>query len=358
MICRSYSFFASQFLAVAALSHFLVDGFSYAPWAPTSTPIAPTIQNPTFARATTPYRNHRYPDLSMDNYLANPFFHKINTEYPGLQLIHEDPFVFVVNNFLTDDECDHLVQKAMAGTISNGREALRPQIGGGAVVRTSSGAVCENEEVPTIRQKMSDLANVPDFRQLQYLKISRYIEGEEFSKHTDAWPTEGAPISMGWVNEEDFFGDQRRPVQGCIPSKNQPSHNNYMTCLVYLNDIPLGQGGSTTFPNIGLHTGTNGSNFYEAPAAMDSRARSDGSEWDWDFGQALTIHPQKGMALLHFCSLLPEHGGICDGNTFHRADPPNPGHEKFVTQQFFASCPYWDIPEDSLPIGRISENTV
>jgi hypothetical protein len=88
--------------------------------------------------------------------------------------------------------------------------------------------------------------------------------------------------------------------------------------------------------------------------AMDTLCRSDRSEWDWDFGKGLTtIHPQKGMALLHFCSTVPEYGGLCDGNTFHRADPPDPGYAKFVSQQFFASCPNWDIPQDSLPVGRV-----
>jgi hypothetical protein len=160
------------------------------------------------------------------------------------------------------------------------------------------------------------------------------------------------------VTEDDFFGDNARPFHGCLSSKNRPLHNNFMTCLVYLNDIPWGEGGSTTFPNIGLHTGTDGTNFYESPAPMDASARPDGSEWDWNFGSTLTVHPQKGMALLHFCSLLPEHGGICDGNTMHQADPPNFGHEKLVTQQFVASCPHWDLPEDSLPVGRISGDTI
>ena len=125
-----------------------VVGFSHTPWVPASLPVAPTTTIPA-----TNSRNPRYPDLPFDNYLANPFFQKINTDYPGLQLIHEDPFVFVVNNFLTDDECDRFIQKAMTGTASAGRNSLRPQVGGGAVVRTSNGVVCENEEVPTVRQK-------------------------------------------------------------------------------------------------------------------------------------------------------------------------------------------------------------
>ena len=346
---------SSLILAAVALADFAVDGFSYAPWAPTK--VRPPTPNPTFAKVPTNHKNPHYPDLPLDKYRTNPFFQRINTDYPGLQLIHEEPFIFIVNNFLSDDECDRLIHKAMIGTL-NGQNSLRPQIGGGAVVRTSNGVVCENDEVPTIRQKMCDLTTITDKQQLQHLKISRYIEGQQFSKHTDAWPTEGAPVSKGWVNEDDFFGDKKRPVQGCWSALNQPDHNNFMTCLVYLNDIPQGKGGSTTFPNIGLHTGKNGQNFYEFPAPMDSRQRHDGSGWDWDYGERLAIHPKKGMALLHFCSLHPEHGGICDGNTFHQADPPAPGHEKFVTQQFFASCPYWEVPEDSQPIGRISDDTI
>ena len=386
------------------LSTVLVGGLSYAPWAsttlipvvaPSPTPMPssiitkPPVSSSSAAVAATTttvttnndnhyYRNPHYPDLPFDNYLANPFFKRINTDYPGLQLIHEEPYIFIVNNFLTDNECDRLIQKTIRTGNSGGSSSgcisknegkgigatmmsLRPQIGGGSVIRTSNGVVCENEEVPTIRQKMIDLANVSDCRQLQHLKISRYTEGQEFSKHTDAWPTECAPVSKGWVNEIDFFGDRKRPIQGCWSSRNKPSHNNYMTCLVYLNDIPQGMGGSTTFPNIGLHTGIDGCNFYKNPSPMDSTIRQDdGSEWDWSFGhhQSVTVHPTKGMALLHFCSLLPEYGGICDGNTFHRADPPEYGQEKFVTQQFFASCPYWDVPEDSQPIGRISNDTI
>lgn len=303
----------------------------------------------------TPWVNPRYPDLPAEKYLSNPFFHKINLKYPGLQLIHEEPYIFIVNNFLSNDECDRLIQKSMGPESSN----MREQFGGGSVVRTSSGVVCVNDEVPTIRKEMADLANIQDSRHQQPLKISRYMEGQTFSKHTDAWPTEGSPISRGWVNEEDFFGDYKRPVIGCMSSQNKPLHNNFMTCLVYLNDVPAGRGGCTSFPNIGLHTGQNGRNFYESPAPMDSRARPDGSSWDWDFGKTLSIQPQRGMALLHFCSLTPEFGGICDGNTFHIAEPPDEGNEKFVTQQFFASCKSWDLPDDSLPIaGRVSVDTI
>jgi len=327
--------FAKLVLSVNLILHHVSHGLS-------STSLKPKLPH-------TRLSNPRYPDLLFDNYLANPYFHKINTDYPGLQLVHENPFIFIVNDIFTHDECNRLINKAMD-------YGLRPQVGGGSVVRTSNGIVCENEEVTTLRKKMSDLTSISDLRQLQYLKVSRYMEGQEFSKHTDAWPTENAPISRGWVSEDDFFGDRQRPVSGCMSSENAPLHNNFMTAFVYLNDVP--SGGCTSFTNIGLHTGKAGASFYDQPAPMDSRRRSDGVKWDWEFGETLKIYPQQGMAVLHFCSILPEFGGICDGNTFHRAEPPELGYEKFVSQQFFSSCPCWDLPDDSLPIGRVSTDTI
>lgn len=293
-------------------------------------------------------KNPRYPDLLFDAYDKTDLFAKINLGYPGLQLIHERPYVFLVNNFFSHDECDRLITKLHEGV-------GRPQLGGGSVVRTSSGVVCEHEEVPTIRRKMMELTNTAP-AQLQWLKISRYQAGQEFSKHTDAWVTEGAPLCRGWINEEDVFGDLKRQVSGCLHALNQPLHNNYMTVFVYLNDVE--QGGCTTFPNIGLHTGKAGSSFYDNPAPLDSRVRHDGTSWDWDFGVPLTISPEKGMAILHFCSLIPEKGGLCDGNTFHCAEPPAQGQEKYVSQQFFSSCSEWSLHYDSLPQGRVSADTI
>ena len=299
-----------------------------------------------------PCQNPRYPSYSFDKYLENPYFQKINTAYPGLQLIHEEPYIFLINNFLSADECSRLRAKADDGM-------LRPQIGGGSVDRTSSGVVCTRDEVPSIQQKMMELTSIHDIDQLQYLKVSKYKEGQTFSKHTDAWPTEGAPISRGWVEEEDFFGDNRRRTIGCLPALEQPNHNTLLTCFVYLNDVH--EGGCTTFPNIGLHTGKNSLNFYTHPSPMDSRRRQDGSAWDWEHRSAsepLRVSPEEGMAVLHFCSLLPEHGGMTDGNAFHIAEPPAVGHEKYVSQQFFSSCKTWMLPEDSVPTGRVTWDTL
>ncbi|CAB9511280.1 prolyl 4-hydroxylase [Seminavis robusta] len=317
--------------------------------------VMPTSTNAYSYRApatATTKKNPRYPDYPLDKYMSNPYFQLINAAYPGLQLIQEEPFIFIINDFLTPEECRRLRAKADEGT-------LRPQIGGGSVLRTSSGVVCTPEEVPSIQDKMMALTGVQDRNQLQYLKVSKYQPGQTFSKHTDAWPTEGAPISRGWVHEEDFFGDERRRFVGCLPALEQPNHNTLLTCFVYLNDVE--QGGCTCFPNIGIHTGRYGSNFYTHPSPMDSRQRPDGSAWDWNYRnnpEPLRVAPQEGMAVLHFCSLLPEYGGITDGNTFHIAEPPAEGQDKYISQQFVSSCTSWMLPEDSMPLGRVSWDTI
>lgn len=348
-------------------SNGLTSSYDYRRWAVYNTGIPPPGGSAALLKEASPTSsrvnvNPNYVNIPFHNYLSNPYFQQIDTQYPGLQLIHENPFLFIVNDFLTNDECDRIINKATAAendsNNNNHNALLREQVGGGSVVRTSSGVVCVDDEVPTIRRKMSELTNVSDMRQLQHLKISRYRPGQHFSKHTDAWPTEGAPLNRGWGMEEDFFGDYRRPVAGCVSSRDVPNHNNYLTVLVYLNDVPSGRGGCTTFPNIGMHDGDGGESFYDSPTPMDSRSRPDGSPWDWEFGKKVAIHPQRGMALLHFPSLLPEWGGICDGNTFHLAEKPDEGYEKFVCQQFISSCPDWDVPDDSMPIGRVSHDTI
>jgi hypothetical protein len=328
-----------------------------------SSPSIPGTCTATTTTTTHSWHNPRYPSYSFEKYLENPFFHRINTSYPGLQLIHQEPYIFIINNFLTPQECARLRAKADA----DDGMLLRPQIGGGSVSRTSTGVVCTREEVPTIQQKMMHLTAIHNVQQLQYLKVSKYEPGQTFSKHTDAWPTEGAPISRGWINAADFFGDERRRTVGCIPALEQPNHNTLLTCFVYLNTIHDenggGGGGCTVFPNIGIHTGQNNVNFYTQPSPMDSRRRQDGSAWDWEYRAnkselPVRVGPQEGMAVLHLCSLLPEHGGVTDGNVLHVAEPPALGNVKYIAQQFIASCTAWTLPEDSMPIGRVTWDTI
>ena len=60
---------------------------------------SPAIQERTCTTPPQSLTNPRYPSYSFKNYLENPFFPQINTSYPGLQLIHQEPYIFVINNF-------------------------------------------------------------------------------------------------------------------------------------------------------------------------------------------------------------------------------------------------------------------
>ena len=47
----------------------------------------------------------------MLTYAIFPWNVQINTDYPGLQLIHERPYIFIVNEFLNEVECNNLLAK-------------------------------------------------------------------------------------------------------------------------------------------------------------------------------------------------------------------------------------------------------
>lgn len=46
-----------------------------------------------------------YPDLPIDGYKAQDVFHRIDTRYPGLQVISQDPYIIIRPNFLSSEEC-------------------------------------------------------------------------------------------------------------------------------------------------------------------------------------------------------------------------------------------------------------
>ena len=118
-----------------------------------------------------------------------------------------------MNDFLTEEECEALIAKASSGLtqqVCDGRSKTGK--------RTSSGVVCENDEVPGFRQRISALTN-QSAGQLQHLKISKYEvlsccvpslgvssrcppqAGEEFTLHTDA-----IVCHKSLCSREDFFG--------------------------------------------------------------------------------------------------------------------------------------------------------
>jgi prolyl 4-hydroxylase len=181
-------------------------------------------------------------------------FHTIDKDYPGLQVLHKSPDVFVINNFFSDDECDRLVEKARPNllpclTIGEETGIVQPD-----ETRTSTNANVPRREVPTIVQKLCSLLKC-DERQLETLQILRYKQGQYFYPHTDGF--QGPATANGFEHSARL-----------------------VTVFCYLNNVK--QGGETRFTDIGIK-----------------------------------IRPKKGMLVLHFPTTLDyqedartEHEGV------------------------------------------------
>ena len=181
------------------------------------------------------YANIPLPKQKSAKMLDN--FHKINISYPQLQQIHSNPDIYKIPNFLSDEECDRLIEKSRKGIqpclVKNeqtGEVELDP-------TRTSTNANIPKREVPSIMERITDLVNC-DTEQVEILQVLNYQKGQEFKPHTDGF--EKATSACGFLNS-----------------------GRIATVFTYLNKVE--NGGKTVFTKLGLD-----------------------------------IKPEKGMCIVHF----------------------------------------------------------
>ena len=124
-------------------------------------------------------------DTQEDAGLLGPF-HQINKQYPGLKQIHESPDIYLIENFLSADECDRIIAKAepllTPCLVKNELTGLVEQDSS----RTSTNANIKQAEAPSIVSKITNLASC-SASQLEILQVLRYTEGQEFKPHTDGY---------------------------------------------------------------------------------------------------------------------------------------------------------------------------
>ena len=113
-------------------------------------------------------------------YTAQDVFHRIDVGFPGLQCIHREPFIFLVRNFASEEECARLM--AVFHTQNERPSATTAAQEG---VRTSSTVFPPSDEVRWLRERIARLVNCT-LEQLEPLKVTRYQQGQYFAKHTDA----------------------------------------------------------------------------------------------------------------------------------------------------------------------------
>jgi len=132
----------------------------------------------------------------------------------------KEPLVLVLDNVLSDEECDELIQlskdKMQRSKIGATREVNN--------IRTSSGMFfeeSENDLVHCLEKRVSNIMG-PSIEYAEGLQILNYLPDQEYKAH------------------HDYFSSTSKA------SKN----NRISTLIMYLNDVE--EGGETYFPKLGF----------------------------------------------------------------------------------------------------------
>lgn len=186
------------------------------------------------------------------------------------------PWVVTLDNFLSDEECDRLVELGAAKGYDRStleeeddytEEELAMEKDGEDAYRTSQNTWCMDDECykdPTtqhVLEKLSNATGIPDAYS-EHLQLLSYVPGQYYKQH------------------HDNGGDE----------SYQPPGPRMLTFFLYLNDVE--EGGATRMVDL---TGDDG-------------------------GISIDIQPKKGMALI-WPSVLDEHPLIMDQRTYHEALP-------------------------------------
>ena len=146
----------------------------------------------------------------------------------NVTLYSADPIVYVVNNFLSDDECEAFVEKGKgrmerAKVISNDESEFHAS-------RTNDFCWLEHDASDVIHEvskRFSVLVKMP-INNAEQFQLVYYGPGNEYKPHFDAFDKTSKEGQNNW-----FPGGQRM-----------------VTALAYLNDVE--EGGATDFPKINV----------------------------------------------------------------------------------------------------------
>ena len=141
-----------------------------------------------------------------------------------IEQISWEPRAFVLHDFLSDEECAHLIK---LGSPSLRKSTVVDSKTGGSIdsdVRTSSGtflAYAQDDVVAGIEERVAHVTMLP-YENGESLQILKYVNGQEYKPHTDYFHDS--------VNADPAHGGQR-----------------IATVLMYLSTPE--EGGETVFPH-------------------------------------------------------------------------------------------------------------
>jgi hypothetical protein len=204
-------------------------------------------------------------------YGENFFKENQSNEPKNMMLIHENPNIYLINNFLSSNELNNIdslitdnmasFQKSFTEDDVSDRIYSAERTNKFFFLPKGRGAV-----VRQIENRAADLIGFPT-RHIEPLQIVHYTCGQQFTTHHDA----GTLLEDG------------KTVELIKPKR-------LLTFFVYLNDLPFGNG-FTEFPLL-----------------------------------SLSVLPKRGQALL-FCNILPD--GNAEERVVHKAMPVHSPLQKF-----------------------------
>jgi prolyl 4-hydroxylase len=173
--------------------------------------------------------------------VSNPFVYESSFIQAGNSIIVSDkilnlafrlaqPDVVLIANFLSNEECEVLIQSSLStltpSTVVNLQEGGRMSHDG----RTSEGMafkISETEVIKAIESRISELINLP-IENGEGIQVLHYQIGAEYRPHYDYFP-------------ESQLGSKEFLEQG---------GQRVATLIMYLNDVDAG--GETVFPELSL----------------------------------------------------------------------------------------------------------
>jgi len=161
----------------------------------------------------------------------NNMFTDIIDKNPDAQVLSEDPYVVVIDDFLNEEDCQHLIDAGTARGYKPSTSVGEKKKDGSYAslntnTRTSSNTWCleecyNHEATKTVIEKLEALTGVPDSHQ-EYLQLLHYDVGQYYHSHHD------------YID----FHNQR------------PMGVRILTAFLYLNDVE--GGGGTLFNKLNI----------------------------------------------------------------------------------------------------------
>lgn len=129
---------------------------------------------PTTGDATSPNGIPLHPQFPADQ---QPVYNGVNPNHPGVRMIHHNPPMFAVDDFLTPEECQFLI------SAGNDSWTPAPVVGKGSgeisQARTSSTCYLAREDVPNLMRKVSNLTGKP-IEHCELPQVGRYLASQQY----------------------------------------------------------------------------------------------------------------------------------------------------------------------------------